>query len=128
VDTFEKKMDEKIREYLKEAEQIAAEENEEYGDRDLEEMGTGPISEELIQKMAEKLSSVIAKLEEPSEDKPETKIRKKKLQTIENTFSLDFSPRKKKYNQYREVLGERRSFSKTDTNLTAGVMILKEMS
>jgi hypothetical protein len=118
VDTFEKKMDEKI----------AAEKNEEYGDRDLEEMGTGPISEELIQKMAEKLSSVIAKLEEPSEDKPETKIRKKKLQTIENTFSLDFSPRKKKYNQYREVLGERRSFSKTDTNLTAGVMILKEMS
>lgn len=118
VDTFEKKMDEKIREYLKEAERIAGEENDEYGDRDLEEMGTGPISEELVQKMADKLSSIIAKLDESPEETDETKKRKKKLQKIEKTFNLDFSPRKKKYNEYRKILGERRSFSKTDTDAT----------
>ena len=77
VDTFEKKMDEKIREYLKEAERIAAEENEKYGGRDLEEMGSGPISEELIQKMADKLNTVIAKLDESIEELEESKERKK---------------------------------------------------
>ena len=118
VDTFEKKMDEKIREYLKEAERIAAEENEEYGDRDLEEMGSGPISEELIQKMADELNSIIAKLDVPADEPEETKKRKKKLQKMEKTFSLDFLPRKKKYNEYRKILGERRSYSKTDTDAT----------
>ena len=37
---------------------------------------------------------------------------------MEKTFSLDFLPRKKKYNEYRKILGERRSYSKTDTDAT----------
>ncbi len=118
VDTFEKKMDEKIREYLNEAERIAAEENKEYGDRDLEEMCSGPISEDLIQKMVDELNSIIANLDVPAEEPEETKKRKKKLQKMEKTFSLDFLPRKKKYNEYRKILGERRSYSKTDTDAT----------
>jgi transposase/Asp-tRNA(Asn)/Glu-tRNA(Gln) amidotransferase C subunit len=118
VDTFEKKMDKKIREYLKEAERIADEENEIYGNEDLEEMGKEKISEEQIQKMADHLSSIIAKLDDiPDQDK-DIKKRKKKVQKIQKIFREDFFERKKKYNNYREVLGERRSYSKTDTDAT----------
>lgn len=118
VDTFEERMDEKLREYLKEAERIAEEENLEYGNRDLEEMGNGPISPEKIQEMADKLSAIIAKLDTSDNEEPETRKRKKKLQKIQKTLSLDFSERKRRYYHHREMLGIRKSYSKTDTDAT----------
>jgi len=78
VDTNEEKMDEKIRAYVQEAERIAEEENVMYGDEDLEEMGRGPITDEQIQAMADKLSAVIAKLEKPFDEKPASHESKKK--------------------------------------------------
>ncbi len=42
----------------------------------------------------------------------------KKVQKIQKIFRDDFFERKKKYNSYREVLGDRKSYSKTDTDAT----------
>jgi transposase len=62
VDTFDKRIDEKLKEFLGEVKRIAEEEDLEYGDRDLEEMGSGSISCELVEKMADELSSVLKQL------------------------------------------------------------------
>lgn len=118
MDTFEKKMDAKLREYLKEAERIAEEENIEYGDNDLEEMGTGPISKEQIRHMANELSKVLKKLDDIPIETEQRKTAKKKLTKIHQTLSLDFFERKKRYQENRELLGERKSFSKTDIDAT----------
>jgi transposase len=118
VDTFEKKMNEKLREYLQEAEKIAEEENIEYKNRDLEEMGKGPVSAEKIKEMADHLSSIISKLDEQEEPEKETKKAKKKLQKIHKTINQDFLTRKIKYDNHREIMQDRRSYSKTDTDAT----------
>jgi hypothetical protein len=39
IDTNERKLDEKLRAFIKEVDRVAQDENVEYGDRDLEEMG-----------------------------------------------------------------------------------------
>jgi hypothetical protein len=67
VDGYDKKLDEKVRAFLTEAKQLTEDENIEFGDEDLPEMGKGPISSEAISAMAEKLNDVIANLSQSDE-------------------------------------------------------------
>jgi hypothetical protein len=73
VDTFDKKLEEKVRVFIEEAKQLTEDENVEFGDEDLPEMGKGPISSEAISAMAEKLNGVIAHLSQSDESDKQVK-------------------------------------------------------
>jgi transposase len=99
---------EKVKELFKEIDRLNEEEDREYGDNDLEELGEGKeINSEEVEELAEELNE---ELKKKTEDK-ETKKALKKL-------TQDYIPRMKKYESYQEILGERSSFSKTDPDAT----------
>ncbi len=99
---------EKVKELFKEIEQINEEEDQEYGDDDLDELGEGKeINSEEIEALAKKLSE---KLKKKPQDK-KTKSAFKKL-------SKEYIPRLKKYENYQGILDKRNSFSKTDKDAT----------
>lgn len=106
---------EKCRELFKEIDRINDEENEEYGDADLEELGTGkPIDsnaiDEAVRKIDEKLS------QKPTEEKPDTQT--KNLKKAKKTLEKDYLPRMQKYEGQQAILKERNSYSKTDHDAT----------
>jgi transposase/IS5 family transposase len=117
IERHDDALDEKLREYVRLAEKVWDDENEEYGDNDLEELGgkekfNSADVKELAEKLREKL--------EAQEEKKEKKKLEKKLKKLED----DYFPRKEKYEQAKELLGDRNSYSKTDTDAT--FMRLKE--
>lgn len=72
-DGFDKKLEEKVRVFIEDAKQLTEDENVEFGDEDLPEIGKGPISAEAISAMAEKLNGVIENLSRSDESKREVK-------------------------------------------------------
>ena len=68
VDYFDNRLEEKVRLYLEEAKRIADEEDLRFGDKDLPEMGNGPVSHETIAEMAAKINETLEKLSD-DEDK-----------------------------------------------------------
>ena len=64
IDTNERKLDEKLKAFIAEVEQVANDENAEYGDRDLEEMGEqSTFSAEDVAELASVLNERLAALE-----------------------------------------------------------------
>ena len=117
VDTFTKKMDAQLRTYVKAAIQIAKAEDEAYGEKDLEEMDKPLWTKDDIKKLGEELNRKLAQMEsKPSE--PEREERKKKLRSMVKRVNGDFLTRKTKYEQAKDILGGRKSYSKTDTDAT----------
>jgi transposase/ElaB/YqjD/DUF883 family membrane-anchored ribosome-binding protein len=117
VDTFSKKMDAQLRAYVKAAQEIAKAEDEAYGDKDLEEMDKPAWTKDDIKKLGEELNRKLAQMEaKPAE--PEREERKKKLQSMAKRVNGDFLTRKSKYEQAKEILAGRKSYSKTDTDAT----------
>jgi len=105
---YKRQLQEKIRTLLDEIERVNEAENEEYGDRDLEEMGGhGPID-------AEKLEKTIQELNEQLKQEPQDPKLAKAVRTLER----EYLPRQKKYEEQEKKLGERNSFSKTDEDAT----------
>lgn len=105
---YKEKLREKCRELFAAAELINDQENQEYGDENIEELGGGrPIDakaiEEAVKRIDEKLAS------NPTD---------KKLQKAKKTIEKDYLPRMKKYEQQEEILADRNSYSKTDTEAT----------
>jgi len=111
VQRNDKQLDEKLRAYIRMAEQVWEDENSEYGDLDLEELGgkAGYTSND-VKELASMLRERLEKLE-AEEDK---KKLKKELKTIEK----EYLPRKKKYEKAKRICGERNSYSKTDPDAT----------
>jgi transposase len=107
--TFKTRLEEQIRSILSEADQAVTEENSEYGERDLEELGgNGPIP-------AEKLKAAIARINERLAAKAvEHEELKKKLLTLEQKDL----PRLEKYERHLAIVGNRNSYSKTDHDAT----------
>ena len=103
-----------VEELLKRIDEENERENEAYGDKDLEEMG----EEAGID--SEKLKAKAKELNEKLKNKPNDKETKKALKKIEG----DYLPRLTKYEEQEELLGERNSYSKTDTD--AVFMRMKE--
>jgi len=122
VEKNDKKLDEKLRAYIKMAEKVWDDENSEYGNRDLEELGgkekfTSKDVKELVCILRERLEELDVSNQRFAEDK---KKLKRELKTIEK----DYLPRKKKYEKAKRICGERNSYSKTDPDAT--FMLMKE--
>jgi transposase len=105
---YQERVQEKIKELFKEINELNEEEDREYGDKDLPEVGEGKEinSEEIEEKVRE--------LNEKLKQKPEDKKTKKAL----NKITKDYLPRLKKYEAYQKTFGQRNSFSKTDEDAT----------
>ncbi len=113
VENFDKRLEDKVRTYLEDAQSIAEAEDLRFGDEDLPEMGKGPVSAETIAEMASKINKTLEKLSD-DEDKPV----KKKLKRIHKAFTEDFLPRKQKYEHHKGRFDERNSYSRTDPEAT----------
>lgn len=101
------KLQEKVHELLRQIDQNNQAENEQYGDRDLDELGTQPIN-------AEKIEQKLNELNERLTHDPQNKPLAKAIKTLEE----DYLPRAKKYEAQEELFEGRNSYSKTDTDAT----------
>ena len=109
TEKYRARLEAQIREILQEADRATAEENAEYGDRDLEELGgNGPIPPEKLKAVIERINAKLAARA------AEHAGLKKKLRVLE-TKDL---PRLEKYERQLEILEDRKSCSKTDPDAT----------
>lgn len=105
---YKEKLKEKCRELFVAAELINKEENDSYGDNNLEELGEDrPIDSQAIEEAVKRIDQKLA-------EKPRDKglIKAKKI------IEKDYLPRMQKYEKQEQVLAERNSYSKTDTDAT----------
>jgi len=108
TDKYKANLQEKVRKLLDDIDEIEAEEEARYGDKDYPEVGEGKtIDKEALQKAADKISQKLRK--DP---------KNKKLKKAKKDLEQDFIPREEKYEKYEETLGDRNSFSKTDEDAT----------
>ena len=105
---YQEGLREKVKELLKEIDAVNDAENEEYGDKDLEEMGGGGEID------AEKLEKMIAELNQRLREQPEDK----KLAKAAKKMERDYLPRQKRYEEQERKLAGRNSYSKTDEDAT----------
>lgn len=108
TDKYRANLQEKVKGLLEEIDELNQAENEEYGERNLEELGEeSEIDSESLKELAKRLS-------EKLECKPEDKQTKKALKKLEK----DYIPRLEKYETYEATFEGRNSFSKTDKDAT----------
>ncbi len=108
VQNYDKKLDEKIKNHLREIDRVVAEENKIYLDEDLEELG------ENSRITAEQVEAVVESIDARLADNPQDKELKKKSRE----FKKDILPRKKKYEEAFRTFDGRNSYSKTDHDAT----------
>ena len=105
---YKGKLEKKIKELLDDIDRVNEEENEEYGDRDLEELGEGrPIDTDKIEKKMRELNEHLRK--DPKDKKLSKALRKLEKECL---------PKLKKYEEQEQKLGERNSYSRTDEDAT----------
>ena len=108
VKNYDKKLDEKIKNHLREIDRVVAEENRIYLDEDLEELGeNNRITSEQVEAVVESIDARLA-------ETPDNKELKKKAKE----FKKDILPRKKKYEEALHTFEGRNSYSKTDHDAT----------
>jgi transposase len=108
TERYKENLKKKVAEHLAAIDIIERQETEEFGDKDLPEMGNGKeIDREAIREAASNIDERLAV-------NPTDKELKKAKKTIEK----DYLPRMEKYEKQEEILEERRSYSKTDTDAT----------
>ena len=101
-------LQEKVRGLLEEIDKIEADEEQKYGDADLEEVGEGKTID------VEQLKEAVQKINEKLSKDPGNKQLKKAKKTIEE----DLIPREAKYERHEATFRGRNSFSKTDEDAT----------
>jgi transposase len=119
-ENYQKRVQEQIQELLKQIEQTNAEEQAEYGDEDLEELGeSGPkeVDSERLQKTIDRINQ---KLRERLRNKKDSRAARKVIKKLEG----DCLVRLKKYEQQAETLKGRNSYARTDPD--ASCMRMKE--
>ncbi len=105
---YKEKLREKCRELIEHAELANQEENVEYGERNLEELGEDqPIDSKAIEETVKRIDEKLAKT--PAD---------KQLKKTKKRLEKDYLPRMKKYEMQEELLAKRNSYSKTDTDAT----------
>jgi transposase len=111
IEKNDRNLDEKLRSYVRLAERVWEEEDEEYGDKDLEELGgkDGYTSAD-VKELAGILKERVRKLADEKD--------KKKLKKAQKAIEKDLLPRKKKYEKAKRTLKERNSYSRTDPDAT----------
>jgi len=108
VQNYDRRLDEKIKNHLREIDRIVAEENKIYLEEDFEETG------ENSRITAEQVASVVEIIDKKLNEHPEDKILKNKAKE----FKKDILPRKQKYEEAFAVFEGRNSYSKTDHDAT----------
>jgi transposase len=119
-ETYHQRVQAQIKDLLKHIEQVNEEEQEEYGDKDLEEMGgngQADVNSELLKKKIDELNQ---KLRERVGTQKEMRPARKALKKLEG----DCLVRLKKYEQQAEALRGRSSYARTDPD--ASSMRMKE--
>ena len=117
VEKNEKKLDEKLKVFLKDVEEITHKENKVYGDKDLAELGEDiTVTSEEIKAAAAKINERLAEINNLDEE--ETKEVKKKLKKAKQLIEKDYLPRKEKYEKAKATFNGRNSYSKTDEDAT----------
>ena len=111
VEKNDQKLDVKLRAYINMAEQVWEDENSEYGNLDLEELGG---KEKFTSTDVKELANILRERLERLDDNESKKKLKKELKTVEQ----DYLPRKKKYEKALRICGKRNSYSKTDPDAT----------
>src|SRR5512140_330745 len=117
---YEKRVKEQIQGLLEQIEQANEEEQAEYGERDLEEMGGKGMPDVNGERLKKKINELNQRLREktrPPEQEKKTRQALKELET-------DCLPRLEKYEEQTKVLAGRNSYSKTDPSATC--MRMKE--
>ena len=104
---FKARLQEQIKELLKQIDKSNEDENKQYGNKDFEEVSQEPIS-------AEKLAEKVKELDQRLAKSPEDKELKKAVKKIKE----DYLPRTEKYEQQEQILNGRNSYSKTDPDAT----------
>lgn len=112
------KVRKKVQDLLRHIDEVEREENDAYGDRDLEEMGhESQVTPELIRRKVDELNERLKKLNEKAPAKPKTK-KARALAKVAKTLEEDCLQRLERYEQQEALCGTRNSFSKTDTDAT----------
>lgn len=107
---YEKRVQEQIQGLLREIEQANEQEQAEYGERDLEEMGGSATADVNGEQLKKKIEELNQRLREKSQ-RPE---QEKKAQQALKKLETDCLPRLEKYEEQTEMLAGRTSYSKTD--------------
>jgi transposase len=111
VEKHDKNLDEKLRSYIKLANKVWADENREYQDKDLEELGgKDGFSSADVKELAGILKERLRVLTDEED--------KKKVKSGIKTLEKEILPRKKKYEKSKRICGKRNSYSKTDPDAT----------
>jgi transposase len=105
---YKERVGQQIRELLEEIERENEVEQEEYGDRDLPEVGEG------VDIDSQRLKEKIDQLNERLRKHPDEGDLKKSIRKMEK----DYRPRLEKYEEQARKLGGRNSYSKTDEDAT----------
>jgi transposase len=108
TERYQAQLQKKIKELLKEIDATNDAEEQEYGDKDLEEMG------EDSQISSERLEQIVDDINEKLADKP----KERKLKSAKRKITKEFLPRLKKYEGQKQDLAGRNSCSKTDKDAT----------
>jgi transposase len=124
---YEKRVKEQIKELLEEIDRVNEEEEAEYGERDLEEMGGNGSGDEGSRELKKKIDELNKRLREKlqnGEKKGEQAGKRKGARQALKKLERDCLPRLEKYEQQTAVLAGRKSYSKTDPDATS--MRMKE--
>ena len=105
VEKNEKKLDEKLKVFLKDVEEITHKENKVYGDKDLAELGEDiTVTSEEIKAAAAKINERLAEINDLDDEA--TKAVKKKLKKAKGLIEKDYLPRKEKYEKANATFQE----------------------
>jgi Transposase and inactivated derivatives len=119
-ENYQKRVQEQIKDLLKHIEQVNEEEEAEYGDKDLEELGGNGEPDVNSERLKKKIDELNQKLREKTWPKKDTRPVRKALKKLEE----DCLVRLEKYEQQAQMLAGRNSYSKTDPD--ASSMRMKE--
>jgi transposase len=113
AERYKQTAEEKCEDVLRQIEALNEAENQQYGDRDLEETGTGKLSitQEKIGEKISQLNSIIEKTTEQKKKKRKAASLKKELEKQVGKINT--------YTQQLTCAGERSGYSKTDTDAVA---------
>ncbi len=115
-ENYRKRVRDQIKGLLDEIEKANEEENEAYGDNDLEELGGNGKEDINSERLKKKMEELNQRLRE--------KIQKKETRQALKQLEKDCLPRLEKYEQQEETLAGRNSYAKTDED--ASCMRMKE--
>lgn len=110
AERYKQMAEEKCRVLFKEIDALNLEEDRQYGEKDLEEMGSQPIEEQSIKDQVEKLGQAITNTKEKRLVRKAESLKKK---VEEQQEKID------RYDQQLSISGQRSGYSKTDKEATA---------